>query len=196
MTFKICAVGLLSLAVADLAPAQTTATTATEPVPAVQWVEFADALKTASASGKHIMVDVYTDWCGYCKKLESETYSEEGVRKVLAESYVSVKLKGDSGKKLKVTAQPVEAEGKTLLQFVVTDSAAASEAALSRGALKAQGFPTIAFLAPDGRLITTRSGYVNAEMFTHIINFIKDDLYEVMTFNDYMESLQKAEEKS
>ena len=195
MTLKLFAAGLLSLALADVAPAQSE-TAAPEPVPAVQWMEFDAGLKAASASGKHIMVDVYTDWCGYCKKLESETYSEEGVRKVLAESYISVKLKGDSGKKLKVSARPIESQGKTLLQFITTDSASASEAALSRGALKATGFPTIAFLAPDGRLITTRGGYVNAEMFTHIINFIKDDLYEVMSFDDYVQSLAKAAEKS
>lgn len=195
MMLKLCTAGLLSLALADTAPAQSEAV-ASEPVPAVQWMEFDAGLKAAAATGKHVMVDVYTDWCGYCKKLESETYSEEGVRRVLAESYISIKLKGDSGKKLKVTARPVEFQGKNLLQFVTTDSASATEAALSRGALKAAGFPTIAFLAPDGRLITTRAGYVNAELFTHIINFIKDDLYEVMTFDDYVQSLEKAAEKS
>jgi len=193
MTLRLFAAGLLSLALAQTAPAQAPSS---EPVPAVQWVEFEGGLKAASATGKHIMVDVYTDWCGYCKKLESETYSEESVRRVLAESFISIKLKGDSGKKLKVTARTVESQGKTLLQFVTTDTASSSEAAISRGALKARGFPTIAFLAPDGRLITTRGGYVNAEQFIPIINYIKDDLYEVMTFDDYLRSLAKAEEKS
>lgn len=193
MTFRILAAGLLSLALYGTIPAQSPAPEAT---PAVQWMEFDAALKTASASGKHIMVDVYTDWCGYCKKLDAETYSEEGVRKILADSYVSIKLKGDSSRKLKVSVQPLDSEGKTLLRFVVTDTASSSEASLSRGALRATGFPTIAFLAPDGRLITTRPGYINAEQFTHIINFIKDDLYEVMSFNEYLQSLEKAREKS
>jgi thioredoxin-related protein len=193
MTLRILIAGLLCLAWAGTSRAQSDAG---EPAPTVQWMEFDAGLKAAAAAGKHIMVDVYTDWCGYCKKLDAETYAEEGVRRILADSYVSIKLKGDSSRKLKVTAQPLEAEGKTLLQFVVTDTATASEASLSRGALRARGFPTIAFLAPDGRLITKWDGFINAERFTAMINFIKDDLYEVMSFNDYLQSLDKAQEKS
>jgi thioredoxin-related protein len=164
--------------------------------PPIQWVGFEAGLATARSTGKHVMIDVYTDWCHYCKKLDSETYSQEQVRRILADSYVSVKLKGDSGRKLKVVGQPLETNGKTLLQFVTTDSAATSEQALSRQTLRVRGFPTIAFLAADGRLITKYDGYLNPEQFTHIINFIKDDLYEVMTFGDYLESLEKAKGKS
>lgn len=164
--------------------------------PSVQWLEFDAGLAAARTSGKHVMIDVYTDWCGYCKKLDAETYSQEGVRKILADSYISVKLKGDSAKKLKVSGLPLEANGKTLLQFVASDSATSSEQAISRQALRVRGFPTIAFLAPDGTLITKYDGYLNAEQFTHMINFIKDDLYEVMTFSDYLQSLEKAKEKS
>ena len=177
-----------SLAQSQTAPAQTP--------PPVQWVEFEAGLEAAQKSGKHIMIDVYTDWCGYCKKLDSETYSHQDVRRILAESYISIKLKGDSSKKLKVTGQPLEDNGKTLLQFVSTDTLSATEQALSRGALRVRGFPTIAFLSSDGRLITTKSGYLDAEQFTHVINFIKDDLYEVMSFADYLQSLEKAKEKS
>lgn len=187
---------LLATVLMTLVPATASLAQPEQAPPAVQWVEFDLGLTAAKASGKHIMIDVYTDWCGYCKKLDAETYSEAGVRQILAESYVSVKLKGDSRKKLKVEGQPIDAGGKTLLQFVRTDSAATSEQVLSRQTLQVRGFPTIAFLSPDGRLITKTSGYLNAEQFTHMINFIKDDLYEVMSFSDYIQSLDKAKEKS
>lgn len=195
MTRRLLPALLLTCALAPAAQAQPRDTVREAP-PAVQWVNFEAGLKMASASGKHIMVDVYTDWCGYCKKLDAETYAEEGVRRILAESYVSVKLKGDSSRKLKVIGQALDDGGKTLLQFVPSDTGGTSEVALSRMALRVRGFPTIAFLAPDGRLITKWDGYINAERFTQMINFIKDDLYEVMTFNDYLESLDKAKEKS
>jgi thioredoxin-related protein len=195
MTARPYAASLLALTLSASALAEPPEPAPADP-PAVQWMEFDAGLKAAAASGKHIMVDVYTDWCGYCKKLDSETYAEESVRQILADSYVSIKLKGDSSRKLKVTSKPLEVEGKTLLQFVVTDTAAASEQLLSRQALRARGFPTIAFLAPDGRLISKWDGYINAELFTQMINFVKDDLYEVMTFSDYLESLEKAKEKS
>jgi thioredoxin-related protein len=156
----------------------------------VEWHKFDDAIVQAKASGKHIMVDVYTDWCGWCKKLDKETYTDAAVMKVLSESYVSAKVKGDdAGRRLKVRAQPVEVDGHTLLQLVPADEPSISEKDLTRGALQVQGFPTILFFAPDGRMITKLSGFQRAEAFTNILNFVKDDLYEVMSYQDYLKSL-------
>jgi thioredoxin-related protein len=172
-------------------------TTNTPSIPAeVEWHSFDDGVEAASDQGKHIMVDVYTDWCGWCKKLEKETYSDYAVREVLSESFISVKLKGDSGKKLRVKGQSAQYGSQTLLQFVPTEEAGISEQGLTRSVLKITGYPTILFLAPDGRMITQLPGYHDARSFVNIINYIKDDLYEVMSFDDYLQSLEKAEDKS
>jgi thioredoxin-related protein len=172
-------------------------TTVTPSTPAeVEWHSFDEGIEAAGTQGKHIMVDVYTDWCGWCKKLEKETYADYAVREVLSESYISVKLKGDSGKKLKVKGQSAQYGSQTLLQFVPTEEAGISEQNLTRSVLKITGFPTILFLAPDGRMITKLPGFHNARSFVNIINYIKDDLYEVMTFDDYLKSLERAEDKS
>jgi thioredoxin-related protein len=157
----------------------------------VKWHKFDDAIVAAKASGKHIMVDVYTDWCGWCKKLDKETYTDAAVLKVLSESYVSAKIKGDdASRQLKVRAQPVQEEGRTLLQVVPVDQPAVSERDLTRGALKVSGFPTILFFGSDGRMITKLSGFQRADEFTNILNFVKDDLYEVMSYQDYLKSLE------
>lgn len=162
--------------------------------PEVEWYAFDDGVTAAKSEGKHIMVDVYTDWCGWCKKLERETYADYAVRSILKESYVSVKLKGDSGKKLRVKGQSAQYGTQTLLQFVSTDEPSISEQNLTRGVLRIAGFPTILFLSPDGRMITKLPGFHDARSFVNIINFIKDDMYEVMSYNDYLVSLQKAKD--
>lgn len=159
----------------------------------ISWHKFDDALVAAKASGKHIMVDVYTDWCGWCKKLDKETYTDAAVLKVLSESYVSAKIKGDdANRRLKVRAQPTEEEGRTLLQIVPTEEPEISEKDLTRSQLRVSGFPTILFFASDGRMITKLSGFQKADAFAHILNFIKDDLYEVMTYQDYLKSLESS----
>jgi uncharacterized protein YyaL (SSP411 family) len=166
--------------------------------PEVKWHKFDDAIVAAQADGKHIMVDVYTDWCGWCKKLDKETYADLAVREVLAESYVSVKVKGDSGKRLKVEGRALSDGKQTRLQFVRTDEPITTERELTKSIWQATGnrggFPTIAFLTPDGRLLTGFGGFVDAAKFHNMINFIKDDLYEVMSYQDYLESLNRAEE--
>lgn len=59
---------------------------------AINWkYNFEDALKSAKSQQKPVMIDFYTDWCGWCKKLDSDTYSDPKVRAV-AEKFVCVKI--------------------------------------------------------------------------------------------------------
>lgn len=67
----------------------------------IRWERsFGAAQKLASKTGKLIMVDFYTDWCGWCKKLDKDTYTDANVVK-LASQVVSVKLDAEKeGKEL------------------------------------------------------------------------------------------------
>jgi thioredoxin-related protein len=67
---------------------------------AISWLNnFDSAIKAAQDSGKPIMADFYTDWCGWCKKLDSETYSDDTVN-TLSNSFVCVKINGDIDREL------------------------------------------------------------------------------------------------
>lgn len=61
----------------------------------IAWAkDYTDAQRQATASNKLIMIDFYTDWCGWCKKLDKETYTAENVVKV-AQGLVSVKVNAE-----------------------------------------------------------------------------------------------------
>lgn len=67
---------------------------------AINWrYNLSEALKTAKSRQKPIMVDFYTEWCGWCKKLDSDTYTDSAVKK-LAEEFICVKLDGDKERDL------------------------------------------------------------------------------------------------
>lgn len=58
---------------------------------AIAWRKsLATAQAEAKQSHKLLMVDFYTSWCGYCKKLDAETYTDANVIKVSGQ-VVSVK---------------------------------------------------------------------------------------------------------
>ena len=59
--------------------------------------DFDTAMVEAKEQKKHVLVDVYTDWCGYCKKLDKEVYADPEVSKYLAENFIVVRANAEDG---------------------------------------------------------------------------------------------------
>lgn len=55
-----------------------------------------DALDRARAENRLVMVDVYTDWCGWCKKLDRETYGDLRVAAALRD-VISIRVNAEKG---------------------------------------------------------------------------------------------------
>ena len=58
----------------------------------VGWMSFEEAAVKADTEQRKIFIDVYTDWCGWCKKMDASTFSEDRVSKYLRENFYPVKL--------------------------------------------------------------------------------------------------------
>src|SRR5690606_1955296 len=48
---------------------------------AVQWLTFEEAVEKSKTEKRKIFIDVYTDWCGWCKVMDKKTFSEPAVAK-------------------------------------------------------------------------------------------------------------------
>ncbi|MBU3741476.1 MAG: DUF255 domain-containing protein [Candidatus Kapabacteria bacterium] len=56
-----------------------------------------EALDLAKKHGKPIFLDAYTDWCGWCKVMDKETFSNAEVAKVMNAAFVNVKMEMETG---------------------------------------------------------------------------------------------------
>jgi thioredoxin-related protein len=134
----------------------------------LQWKSFNDGLAEAQKSGKKVMVDVYTDWCSWCKKMDKDTYANNDVAQYLAKKFVSIKLNAEAGGKLTYRGQSY------------------TEQQLA-GAFGVTGYPSILFLNSDGEPITVLPGYSDAQRFKVILTYIADEKYKSITFQQYLE---------
>ncbi len=62
----------------------------------IQWqATFESALARAAKEEKPLMVDFETEWCGFCKKLDRETYGNVQVIQFVQQFFIAVKVDGD-----------------------------------------------------------------------------------------------------
>jgi thiol:disulfide interchange protein len=107
----------------------------------IKWIPFDEGLAKAKAEGKNIFVDLTASWCGWCKKMEKETFTQPEVVKMVNENFVPVKVWGDSDKELVIEGYKITERNLATSAFGVT------------------GFPTFFFLCPNGKAYNRLIGY-------------------------------------
>ncbi len=78
-------------------------------------LNFDAALGRARAENRIVMVDVYTDWCGWCKKLDAETYADARVADALKD-FIAIKVNAEKGGE--AVAQRYGVDGFPTILFV------------------------------------------------------------------------------
>jgi thioredoxin-related protein len=65
----------------------------------IQWMKFEEAIAANEQNPKMILVDVYTDWCGWCKKMDKETFTDPQVIAHFQKNFYAVKLNAEDTKR-------------------------------------------------------------------------------------------------
>ncbi len=134
---------------------------------AIQWNSFDEGMEKAKASHKKVLVDVYTEWCGWCAKMDTEVYTDPGVKDYLSTNFVIIKMNAEGNGKVHYKGQEYS-PGQLAAAFGV------------------KGYPATLFLREDSEPITLLPGYAKAPMFRLILSFIAEDQYEKKQFSEYL----------
>ncbi|WP_373516513.1 thioredoxin family protein [Pricia sp.] len=144
----------------------------------VEWISWSEAAELVSTekNPKKIFIDVYTDWCGWCKKMDKDTFQNAEVAAYMAKNFYMVKLDGE-GK------EPIEYKGKTF-KFVPQGRNGYHEfaATLMQGRLS---YPTTIFLDEEMNMLSPVPGYQKPKPFLDIAKYFGDDIYKEKDWKAY-----------
>lgn len=119
------------------------------------WRAWDPGLAEAGSTSRPVLVDVYTDWCGWCKRMDRDVYARRDVQDYLARRFVTVKLNAESN-------EVARYEGRTY-----TSRALAARFGVN-------GYPTTIFLSPRGTYLGNVPGYTPPDRFLLLLRYIGD----------------------
>jgi thioredoxin-related protein len=131
-----------------------------------EWVAMEEAQSGSMYDGKKLLINVYTDWCEYCKKMDQTVFSDSLVLASMNAFYHSVKLNADS---------------ESLVYFQqehITEKELATRLGINT-------YPTILFYDPAGELILQINGYMPTEDFNKMLLFIGEEAYQRTDFHEF-----------
>jgi len=152
---------------------------------AVAWMTIDQALEKSKTEKRKIFIDVFTDWCGWCKVMDRETFSDPEVARVLNEKFYAVKLNAETRK------EDIVFNGTTFKYVETSDGRGVHQfaAALLQNQLS---YPTVVFLSEDLGMIAPMAGFKRAPEFHVSLSFVASDAFKKMSINDYVKNEYKS----
>lgn len=150
----------------------------------IVWMPLADVNKIVEKNikknkvkeDKLIIVDFYTDWCGWCKRLDNETYKNAEVAALMNTYFYPVKFDAESRDSLNFAG--------VAYKFKPSGSRGTNEFALTMASRPGGriGYPTITIISPMGEKIVVEAGYKNADKMKLFLLYYGEGHYKTKDY--------------
>lgn len=143
----------------------------------INWLSWEEAVEKSEIEPRKIFVDIYTDWCTWCKRMDKQTFQDETIAKYMNENYYAVKFDAEQKKAILFRGKEYE--------FVKNGRRGYNRLAaeLTQGRLS---YPTIVFLDEEINLIQPIPGFRAKTEFEMMMTFFGQDFYKDTPWQAYV----------
>jgi uncharacterized protein YyaL (SSP411 family) len=129
-------------------------TPADTPTEDVKWQNWNDGYSKAVKNKKIALIDCYTDWCGWCKKMDKDTYAKEDIARKINKYFVPIKFNPELAIQYELNGKMYS--GRELLAMLSNN--------------QSSGYPTTYFILTKKNRIIIEPGYKDSENFSRILD--------------------------
>ena len=138
----------------------------------IKWVTFEEAIELSKKKPKKIFIDVYTNWCGWCKRMDKATFQKEEVGRYMNKNYYCVKFNAEGKSEVKVGDKVYKNTGRTHELAIE----------LLQGKMS---YPTVVFLDERFSMLSPVPGYQEPTGFLNIARYFGDNIYKEKNWEEY-----------
>lgn len=135
----------------------------------LEWLSLEEAMDKQKTDQKKILVNVYKDWCAWCKQMEEVTFQDTHVINFINKNFYPVKLDAED-------EESIEFKDK-VYGFAKTGQRGYHELAVEMLGGR-MSFPTVVFLDENLEIIQPLNGYKPPEDFEKIIMYFAQNHYK------------------
>jgi Highly conserved protein containing a thioredoxin domain len=144
----------------------------------MKWYTWEEAVELNKTKPKKIVVDVYTDWCGWCKKMDKGAFSDAQVMAYINTHFYPVKLNAEQRADIKFNGES--------FGFVANDNGRGGVHTLAYALLDGRmGYPSLVYLNEKYERIMISPGFKEAPDLMKELHFAAEEMYTKTTWEEY-----------
>ncbi len=153
------------------------------PVEKIKWLTWEQATEANKKEPKKILVDVYTSWCGWCKVMDKQTFTNDTIADYLNKHFYCIKLDAEGHDTIRfdnkdfVFVSPEKGGGRNGVHTLAY--------ALLDGNM---GYPSIVYLTENFERTAISPGYKTPDKLLPELRFTAEEVFKTETFDNYMKT--------
>lgn len=141
----------------------------------VHWLSIEEMEAKMVAEKRPILVDLYTNWCYWCKVMDKKTYSDSKVAAYINEHFYAVKINAESKEAIKW--------GNRTFSYNEQNKVNDFALFVSPNEL---GFPTTAIFPELNLQPAAIPGYMTVKDIEPVLNYFGEGVYKSLIYNDFL----------